>query len=91
MIILSICSILAVAITPLVEFRYFTIPLVFLSFEIRNRKHNIDIEGIHARETYGFFDRMIPMVLIRAIINLALFAVFVYLPFGPYLDRRFMW
>ena len=90
-IILSICSILAVTITPLVEFRYFTIPLVFFSFEIRNRKQNIDVEGIHEMETFGFFDRMFPMVASKVIMNLVLFAVFVYLPFGEDGDRRFMW
>lgn len=90
-IILGFCSILAVIVTPLVEFRYFTIPLVLISLEIRNKKRNIDVEGIHEMEMFGFLDRMLPMLVCKVAINLALFAVFLYLPFGNYGESRFMW
>lgn len=73
----------------LVEFRYFTLPLVYLSFEIANRKKSLDIEGIHWKETYGTLDRMYPVIIGRVVVNLVVMYMFLFRPFGE--DSRFMW
>jgi hypothetical protein len=76
-------------VTGLVEFRYFTIPLVFLGFEISNRRKSLDIEGIHWREYYGPLDRMYPTLFVRVLLNLLVMWVFLYRPFEG--GSRFMW
>lgn len=76
-------------VTGLVEFRYFTIPLVYLSFEISNRSKSLDVEGIHWPASYGTTDRMYPTILLRLLTNLIVMAVFLYRPFDK--ESRFMW
>lgn len=71
--------------TPLVEVRYFTIPFVILAFEIRNRCLSFDIEKLHkseAREDKGWANRMIFPTIFKIAINLFLFYMFLFRPFG---------
>jgi alpha-1,2-glucosyltransferase len=80
---------IVLVVSGLVEFRYYTLPLVYLAFEITNRKKSLDIEGIHYKETYGTLDRMYPTILLRVLLNVGLMYVFLFRPFGQ--GGRFMW
>lgn len=43
-------SLLYLMLSPLVEFRYFTVPFVLLALEIRNRTLTFDVEKVHKTE-----------------------------------------
>ena len=40
-----------ICLTPLVEFRYYSIPFLMISFELENKNFKIDVEGIHKAES----------------------------------------
>ena len=79
----------------LVEFRYFTAPFVLLMFELKNRSLSMDVEKIHGKslveKKVGWQNRMIWGTLIKITINLFVFYMFLFRPFGESKQERFMW
>lgn len=77
--------------TALVEFRYFTLPLLFLNFEIKPNPNK------NSEKTISYFGQVFHdlslNMLIYSAINLVLFYVFIFRPFpcfaGP--NCRFLW
>ena len=63
----------------LVEFRYFAIPFLLLCFELENRNFNLDVEGVHKGENrYTDREKMIWTIMIKGVINLGVFALFLF-------------
>jgi alpha-1,2-glucosyltransferase len=90
-IIWSVTSLFYLMLSPLVEFRYFAIPFVMLSLEIRNRNLTFDIEKVHKKETNDnmWKNKMIVTTLVKIALNAVIFYVFLFRPFGE--GNRFIW
>ena len=79
--------------TPLVEFRYYSIPFLMISFELENKNFNIDVEGIHKDESrYTAQEKMIWTTLIKVAGNVVIFGIFLLYEFdNNYGKGRLMW
>ena len=79
--------------TPLVEFRYFTIPFVLFSFELENKNFNLDVEGIHKNENrYNNKEKMLWTNLIKVAANIGIFTLFLGYEFkNRWGTGRLMW
>ena len=65
----------------LVEFRYFAVPFVLLSYEITNRDLMIDVEKMR-KHPLGTSYRMIWITIGKIMINIMILFVFIGRPFG---------
>lgn len=76
--------------TALVEFRYFTLPLLFLNFEIKPPSKNKDEQKSFF---FRIFDDLSMNMLIYWTVNLIVFYVFIFRPYTCYEDKicRFIW
>ena len=89
-------SLLYLMLSELVEVRYFAIPFVMIAFELKNRSMSLDVERIHGRSgtggaNLGLENRMILPSLAKIAVNIFVFYMFLFRPFGDKLDRRFIW
>jgi alpha-1,2-glucosyltransferase len=77
----------------LVEFRYFAVPFLMLCFELENKNFNLDVEGVHKQENrYTAREKMLWTILIKAVANLIVIAVFLFGEFdNQYGKGRMMW
>jgi alpha-1,2-glucosyltransferase len=77
----------------LVEFRYFSIPFLLLSFELDNKNFNLDVEGIHKTESrYTAKEKMLWTTLMKVAVNVVIIGVFLLHEFSnKYGKGRLMW
>lgn len=86
-----IITIIVLVPASLVEFRYFTLPLLFLNFEIKpssNEKKEKKLSFVNR-----IFDDLTINMIIYSTINLAIFSAFIFRPFNCEDGKicRFMW
>lgn len=76
----------------LVEFRYFTLPLLFLNFGIKPTKLKKE-EGSKPKLIWRLFDDLSMNLLVYWAINLVIFYVFMFRPYNCYDNKlcRFIW
>ena len=81
-------SLVYLMLSELVEFRYYAVPFVMIAFELKNRSMSLDVEKIHGRSdiiggnNLGIENRMIITTLGKIVINVFVFYMFLFRPFG---------
>lgn len=86
-----IVSTMYLCMSRLVELRYFAIPFVLFSLEIKNKESGMYLEKIHKSElNFGNMDRMIWLSLLKVCVNAIVICIFLFKTFDDG-QSRFMW
>lgn len=86
-------TIIALVPASLVEFRYFTLPLLFLNFEIKPSNEKKEKKEKKLSIINKIFDDLTINMIIYSTINLVIFSIFIFRPFNCEDGKicRFMW